>query len=407
METFGLLGRKLGHSWSPAIHALLGDYPYRLFEKEPAELEDFLRGGSWQGLNVTIPYKKAVLPYCAELSPLARKLGSVNTLIRRPDGSIRGDNTDAYGFLLMLQSLGLSCAGKKALVLGSGGASVTVQEVLREQGAYVTVISRQGEHHYGNLHLHTDASILVNGTPVGMYPGNGQAPLSLAGFPRLEAVLDLIYNPARTALLLEAARRGIPSMSGLTMLVGQAARASELFTGTVISQERQDAVLRTMGASMENLILIGMPGCGKTTVGMALAHRLNRPFVDADREIEAAAGKTIPEIITQEGEDGFRELEAQVLSRLGAASGHVIATGGGCVTRPENYESLHQNGRIIWLRRPLEALSTEGRPLSQRYGAAALYETRRDLYQAFSNLIVDNTGTVFETVTAIVEASQP
>ena len=267
----GLLGRRLAHSYSPAIHARLGSYEYRLFQREPEELEVFLREGAWDGLNVTIPYKQAAAACCDRLSPLAQRLGSVNTLVRCPDGSLYGDNTDAWGFGEAFRRLHVGCTGKKALVLGSGGASVTVQAVLRQLGAQVVVISRTGADNYENLDRHRDAAILINATPVGMYPDNGESPLALDRLPRLEAVFDLIYNPARTRLLLEAEARGIPCSNGLTMLVAQAAKSSEQFTGQAISQSVQDTIVAQVGAEMENWVLIGMPGCGKTRIGQLLA----------------------------------------------------------------------------------------------------------------------------------------
>lgn len=398
----GLLGRKLGHSYSPAIHALLADYEYRLYEKEPEELEQFVRAGDWQGLNVTIPYKKEVVRFCDELTPLARELGSVNTLVRLGNGKLLGENTDAWGFDQLLGRVGVCCRGKKALVLGSGGASVTVQAVLRLAGAEVIVISRSGPDNYNNLDRHRDAKILVNTTPVGMYPNNRQSPVELDQLPHLEAVVDVVYNPARTQLILDAEARGIPCASGLYMLVAQAVRASELWTGQQIGQKKLDAVWKQIGASMENIVLIGMPGSGKSTIGKYLAKELGRKLVDADAEIVRQVGD-IPAYFRSHGEAAFRQVETQVLAELGKQSGLVISTGGGCVTRPENYPALHQNGTIVWLRRPLELLPTDGRPVSQRDGVAAIYAARQPMYQRFADLTVENTGTVGETVTAILQ----
>ena len=397
----GLLGRKLGHSYSPAIHGLLADYDYRLYEKEPEELEDFLKHGCWHGLNVTIPYKKTVAAWCDELSPLARELGSVNTLVRR-DGKIYGDNTDAWGFEAMAKRLGVDYAGKKALVLGSGGASVTVQAVLKHLGCSVVVISRSGPDNYDNLEHHADAAVLVNTTPVGMYPNNGQTPVDLSRLPNLAAVLDVVYNPARTQLILDAEARGIPCESGLYMLVGQAARASEQWSGKAVSAETLEAVWKQVGGGMQNLILIGMPGCGKSTVGKALARKLGRRFVDADEEITARIGD-IPQFFADHGEDAFRKVETEVLSDLGRQSGLVLATGGGCVTRQENYPLLHQNGKIIWVRRDLDRLPTSGRPVSQRDGVQAIYDARKPLYERFADMIVENNGTVEETVLQMMQ----
>ena len=373
----GLLGRKLGHSYSPAIHARLGEYEYALWEKEPDELADFLRYGTWDGMNVTIPFKQAVIPYLDELTPVASQLGAVNTIIRR-NGKRIGHNTDYFGFQAMLQRSGLSPAGKKCLVLGSGGASKVAQAVLREHGAEVVVISRSGENHYGNLHLHSDAAILINTTPVGMYPDNGVSPVQLELFPRLEGVLDLIYNPARTQMILDAEKRSIVAENGLFMLVAQAAQAAEWFTGICVSEEQIVKIHNRLRSQMENIILIGMPGCGKSTVRKLLADRTGRQFVDIDTQVEELAHKSIRQIFAEDGEAAFRHWETKVLTKLGKQSGLVIATGGGCVTRGENFPLLHQNGTCFWLLRDLEKLPTEGRPLSRSGSLHQLFESRNN-----------------------------
>ena len=406
MKNCGLLGRKLGHSYSPAIHADLGDYGYALFEKEPEELPDFLRNGGFDAINVTIPYKKDVIPFLDELSPAAKKLGAVNTIVRRPDGTLIGHNTDYYGFRSMLERSGLDCAGKKVLVLGSGGASVTVCAVLEEAGASVVVISRGGENNYTNLHLHRDAAILVNTTPVGMYPHTGESPVDLSQFPCLEGVLDIIYNPARTNLLLNAESIGLVTMNGRWMLVAQAKEAAEWFTGNKLDDAIISKIHRNLRSRMENFILIGMPGCGKSTVASHLAkltHREGR-VVDADAEIEKLAGKPIPAIFAQDGEDAFRKLETQVLTKLGKQSGLIIATGGGCVTRQENYPLLHQNGIVFWLQRTTALLPTEGRPLSQQNKLEEMYRVRKPLYEAFADCIVHNNHSPEETALEITKA---
>lgn len=398
----GLLGRKLGHSYSPQIHALLGNADYCLLEKEPEEVGPFLQQGDFTGINVTIPYKKTVLPYLAELSPLAQRMGAVNTIVRRPDGSLYGHNTDYFGFSDLIRHSGIRVAGKKTLVLGSGGASNTAVKVLEDLGTDVVIISRQGPNHYGNLHLHADASVIVNATPVGMYPNTGVSPLNLSDFPHLEGVLDMIYNPARTQLLLDAQALGLPNENGLWMLVAQAKEAAEYFTGEPLPDSVIATVHQKLSARMQNVVLIGMPGCGKTTVGQALARECNRVFVDADEEIVKAAGKSIPEIFSQDGEAAFRSLETAVLSQLGKRSGLVLATGGGCVTRPENHPLLHQNGQVFWLRRELSSLPTEGRPLSQSHSLESLYTARKPLYEAFCDHSVENNGPLSQTVSAIV-----
>ena len=398
----GLLGRKLGHSYSPQIHAMLGDYSYALFEKEPEEIGDFLKNGDWTGMNVTVPYKKDVILCLDELSPRAKRLGAVNTIVRR-DGKLIGHNTDYFGFLTMVKSSGVDVSGKKALVLGSGGASNTAVAVLEELGANVFVISRTGEHNYGNLNLHADAALIVNATPVGMYPHVGVSPVDLNLFPRLEGVLDVVYNPARTQILLDAENRGIVAMNGLLMLVAQAKEAAEWFAGKPIDDSLIPEIHASLHLQMENIILIGMPGCGKTTLGMALAEKMGKKFVDADTALEARVGRKITDIIPNDGEAAFRAMETDTLAELGKQSGLVIATGGGCVTQGRNYPLLHQNGTIFWLTRDLNKLPTDGRPLSQVNKLADMYQIRKPMYEAFADCIIDNDGSLDSTISQIME----
>lgn len=400
----GLLGRKLGHSYSPQIHAYLGSYSYELFEKEPEDLESFLRSGDFSGINVTIPYKKDVIPFLDALSPTARKLGAVNTVIRRDDGTLFGHNTDYFGFSSMVKKSGLDVAGKKVLVLGSGGASNTAVAVLAELGARVVIISRSGENNYDNLCLHTDAAVIVNTTPVGMYPNTGVAPIDLRLFPALEGVLDVVYNPARTQLLLDAEERGLITENGLWMLVAQAKEASEYFTGTSLPDSLISEIHRKLTAKMQNIVLIGMPGCGKTTLAGILGKKLSRTVMDADTEIIRLAGKSIPAIFSQDGEETFRDLETEALAQLGKQSGLIIATGGGCVTKPRNYPLLHQNSRIFWLQRDLQNLPTTGRPLSQSGNLADMYALREPMYRQFSDHVIDNNRSMEETLDQILAA---
>ena len=389
----GLLGAKLGHSYSPQIHSHLGSYSYVLLERSLEELDVFLKNTDFSGLNVTIPYKSTVIPYCAELSPVAARLGAVNTIVRRPDGSLIGHNTDYFGFDTMLCSSGLDVSGKKVLVLGTGGTSKTAVAVLQDHGAQVVTISRTGENNYSNLHLHKDASVIVNTTPVGMYPNTGVSPVSLDDFPALLGVLDVIYNPARTQLLLDAEKRGLVAVNGLLMLVAQAKESAQWFTGSAIADSKIGEIHRILKNQMENILLIGMPGSGKSTVGKLLAERLGKEFVDADEKIVEKAGCSIPEIFANQGEAGFRALETQVLSEIGKMSGKVIATGGGCVTREENYPLLHQNGTIFWLERAISDLPTEGRPLSRADSLGEMYRIRKPMYDRFADHKVCNHGT--------------
>ncbi len=389
---YGLLGEKLGHSFSPQIHRALWGCDYGLIEKTPEELGPFLRSGAFKGLNVTIPYKQAVVPYLDELSPAAKAIGSVNTVLRRPDGSLWGHNTDYDGFLALLQSLKSSVQGRKALILGDGGAAKTVRAVLRAEGAgEIVTISRRGPENYTNLSRHADTELIVNTTPLGMYPAVDAQALDLGQFPRCGAVLDLIYNPARTRLLLQAEALGMEARGGLLMLVEQGRKAAELFSGRPIPAEAGETLLRELRFDTMNLALIGMPGSGKSTVGRALAARLGRSFIDLDEELVKRAGKPIPAIFAEEGEAAFRSLETAVLDGFSKESGLVLATGGGVVTRPENRPLLRRNSRIVRLRRPLDELPTEGRPLSQSKGTMALAREREPLYAAWAELTVDVT----------------
>lgn len=400
----GLLGEKLGHSYSPQIHSMLADYEYKLFEKSPEELEAFLKSGEFDGLNVTIPYKKAVMPYCAELSPTAAQIGSVNTIVRRSDGSLYGDNTDAFGFENLILHNGIEVKGKKALVLGTGGASVTAQAVLKNLGASeVVVISRRGEDNYENIAKHADAEIIANTTPVGMYPNNGKAAVDLTQFPKLSGVLDVVYNPARTALLLQAERLGIPCAGGLYMLVSQAKRSCELFTGKSIPDSEIDRIERVLSHQMQNIVIIGMPGSGKTTVSTMLAEKLGRKIFDTDTIVSENAGITIPEIFAAQGEAGFRRLETEATAEVGKLSGNIISTGGGVVTVADNYGLLHQNGVIVWIERDTNKLARDGRPISLSTDLNELYAARLPLYDRFADIKADNNGDINDTVNAIME----
>lgn len=400
----GLLGRRLGHSYSPQLHRFFGDDSYSLWEVEPQDLEDFLRKAPFHGLNVTTPYKRAVAPFCQALSATARRTGSVNTILRRPDGTLEGHNTDCAGFRAALDRCGVEPAGKKVLVLGSGGAAAAVLEVLRDRGARAVCISRRGPDHYGNLDRHQDAGLLVNATPVGMFPQTDRAPLDLTCLPRLEAVLDLIYNPARTRLLAQAEELGLAWENGLAMLAQQARRSAELFTGRRIPEAQGELARRALSCQMENWVLLGMPGCGKTTLGRALAAETGRPFVDTDQALEERTGQSIPALLAARGEAAFRDLETALLAEVGRGSGQVIATGGGCVLRPENLPLLRQNGRLLWVRRPLQLLETRGRPLSQGGDLEAMYRRRRDRYARFCSLQMQNTDTIAAGVRRAKEA---
>ena len=405
MAHYGLLGETLGHSYSPEIHRLLTGCDYDLCPTPPEAVEDFVRKGGYDAFNVTIPYKKTIVPFCDVLSPMAQRLGSVNTVVRRADGTLYGDNTDYFGFRWLMEHAEINPTGQKCLILGSGGASVTVRAVLEDLGAAeIVTISRSGENNYANLDRHANAGIIVNTTPVGMYPDNDAAPLSLEGFPSLLGVVDIIYNPARTRLLQQAADMGIPCANGLAMLVAQAHRAAELFTSETLDSAKIPAVTAQIDAQSRNIALIGMPGSGKSTTGKALAKALGRKFIDLDEELVRRAGRSIPDIFAADGEAVFRRMETEVVRDICRSSGLVIATGGGVVTQERNRYPLRQNSHVVFLRQPdLSALPTEGRPLSQNGNLSEMAKIRLPLYNAWCDVKADAIG-VDATVAMIREA---
>lgn len=407
---YGLLGRKLGHSWSVPIHAAFGCADYRLIELEPEALGGFLRREDIGGVNVTIPYKRDVMPFCDVIDAGAEAIGSVNTLVRREDGRLYGYNTDIHGFLYMARRAGIRFAGKKAVILGSGGASLTAQAAARREGARaVVVVSRSGPDNYGNLDRHADAEILVNTTPVGMWPRLEGRSLDLRLLPCVESVLDVIYNPTRTSLLLQAAEldasgeraHPIRRAGGLPMLVDQARAAEELFFNRSIPDGETERVLSGLWRDQTNIVLVGMPGCGKTTVGRILEGLSGRSLMDLDEEIVRRAGVPIPEIFRERGESGFRELEHSVLKDACAKSGQLIATGGGAVLWSENRDAMRRTGRVYFLRRNLEQLPTDGRPLSQAGRLDEMYRLRLPLYTAASDTSVWNDTSAEEAAAAV------
>ena len=403
---YGLVGRTLGHSWSPQIHNALGSVPYELIELEPEEVVPFIREGSWRGLNVTIPYTRVAAEAADVRSPRVEALGVANTLVHLDDGRIMADNTDVLGFNAMMEWFAAdrlettarrAFGGKKALVLGTGGAAQAVAYALTEfVGCNVAHVSRSGDSTYENLlELHADAALIVNTTPVGMYPNCPASPLAdgvLEALPQLTAVLDVVYNPTRTGICQQAERAGIPAESGLAMLVWQAIFASELFQGRELDSALGPRIVNDILLQTGNVVLIGMPGAGKTTSGRALARLTRRPFIDLDDAFTVDAGITPAEFIQTYGEEAFRQRETAVLRSYASRSGLVIACGGGVVTRPENYAPLHQNGTIVLIDRPLEQLSAKGRPLSQSRGIEQLAHERMGLYRLWADVTLPCTG---------------
>jgi len=388
MRSFALIGEHLGHSYSPEIHNMLWGYEYGLAPMRPGDLPDFFARREFQGINVTIPYKQAVIPFCDALGETARRAGSVNTIVKMPDGTLFGDNTDLFGFQYMLQRAGISLEGRHVLVLGGGGASRTAQLAAEDaKAASLTVAQRSGIVNYGNIYEKcSHAQVIVNATPVGMFPEPEAQLVDLSRFPACEAVVDLIYNPLHTKLLQQADALYRKSANGLAMLVAQAAAAGEIFTGASYNDGDIERVLQAMRQKLENWVIIGMPGCGKSTVGAYLAGRAGRELVDIDREIERRAGMACGEIITQKGEAYFRALESEITKETGAKTGLVIATGGGTVLKPENIFALRQNGRLLWIQRDATRLATYGRPLSQ--SLLELEQARTPIYQGIADAVI-------------------
>lgn len=405
LAPYGLIGKKLSHSWSAAIHEKLGSFPYQLHELSASELKGFLKDQPWRGLNVTIPYKKDACALADTTSEDAQAIGAANTLVKDANGFIAADNTDVYGFEYLVKSLKVNLSQKKAIVFGAfGGAGQAICYALKKGGAYVVGVSRNPHVSssfvdcaitYDQLKLHYDANLLVNATPVGMSPHAGVSPLSkekLAAFTSLQCVIDLIYNPLRSQLLLDAESLGILNANGLKMLVAQAARASSLFLRQDVSGSQIENISRELHASKENIVLIGMPGVGKTSTGEALAKLLNRPWIDTDLLIKQKAHCDAAAYLQTHGEAAFRRLEHEVIQEISSMSGAVISCGGGVVVTPSNYQPLRQNGKLVYLTRPLEELALTGRPLSQSVGIQELAAERLPLYETWADLTFSCLG---------------
>ena len=392
----GLIGEKLAHSFSPQIHRYLSDYSYTLFEMSEGEVGAFLKSDRFDSTNVTIPYKKTVMPFLDEISDEARRIGSVNTITRTITGGLRGDNTDYFGFSYMIRKGGIEIKDKNVIILGTGGASLTAFTVCSDMGAKsVTFVSRTGDVNYSNVYsVCAETEVIINCTPVGMYPKNLVSPIDLEGFEHLEGVADMIYNPAKTRLLLDAERLGIRCTNGLSMLVAQAKRATELFLGEKIADTEIDRIVSLIENETMNIILVGMPGCGKSTIASIIAEATGRELIDTDALIVKAEGRSIPDIFAKDGEDYFRSCEHRAAQDAGKRSGCVIATGGGIVTRAENLDALRQNGKIFFIERDISLLSRFGRPLSQGADLNSMYEKRLPLYKQFADFTVGNNGAV-------------
>ena len=402
---FGLLGRTLGHSFSPRIHSALGNTNYELFEREPSQLQEVFADPELQGINITIPYKVNALEACDVVDPRAERIGCVNTMVRK-DGKWHGYNTDYDGFVFTLQHVGIDVAGKECIILGDGASSATVHVALEDLGAKNIVhLSRKTAPFYGDApNYYETAQIIINCTPIGMYPHNPANLIDITQFSKLEGVVDLIYNPRRTILLLQAEMMEIPHCDGLPFLVAQGVEAANHFQGESFGTKEIEQILRDMRREKENIILIGMPGVGKTTVGKALGEEMGRTCVDVDHELEKEIGD-ISTYITEQGEPAFREKEAEMIAKFGTQTGLIISTGGGCVTVPKNFAHLRQNGRIYQLTQPIENLSTTGRVLSSGGldRLRELEEIRTPMYESFAQCIVEHNRNAPETVATILE----
>ena len=403
---YGLIGAKLGHSYSKIIHEKIADYTYTLLPlPTEAEARAFFEKREFAAVNVTIPYKQMVIPCCDEVDPRAKAIGAVNTVVNR-GGKLYGYNTDYAGFAYLAKAHGVDFAGKTVLVLGTGGTHATVSAVCRDGGAKeILTASRTGKDGaltYEQAAARSDVQIVVNTTPCGMYPQTGQCLLDIAALPQLQAVLDVVYNPFSTELVLRAKDKGLAAAGGFEMLVAQAVYAAEYFTGRALDCETLiPKISRELKKELQNVVLIGMPGCGKSTVGAVLAQKLGKTFVDADAEIERRTGKAIPDIFAQEGEEAFRRYEADVIADLTRQNRQVIACGGGVVKTPQNLHALRQNGPVLWVQRPIEKLATAGRPLSKGGEALRRMEHERlPLYRAAATGTVCNDGALTDTVTA-------
>lgn len=399
----GLIGEHLGHSYSQRIHETLGGYPYELIEVAPQDLDAWMKNKDFAALNVTIPYKKAVIPYLEELDERARRIGAVNTIVN-DHGRLIGKNTDYYGCRFMLEQAGIEIQGRKVILLGNGGAAQAVQAVLEDLGAAAIVKVKRNpspetltyEEAYRD---HSGAQVIVNTSPVGMFPAQEGIPVELDRFPQLESVADVIYNPHRTRLIVEAQKRGCRTATGLSMLTAQAAEAIEAFIGKPVAPESILRMTAELAREKMNLVLIGMPGCGKSTIARKLAEISGRPAVDIDQRIVERIGMPIRDFFAQQGEARFRQIEAEILAEVTLQTGQIIATGGGIVKDWENVRWLRQSGKVYFLDRSLDQLETDpSRPLSSsREALRQLYDQRIDLYRAACDQLIENNGSADQT----------
>ena len=406
---YGLIGNPLRHSFSSILHPKFFDYKYELKELNKEDLAVFLRQKDFKGINVTIPYKEAVLRYLYFLDPKAREIGAVNTIVNK-DGVLYGYNTDFLGLKALIEKNNIEIKGKKVLILGSGGTSKTALAVASELGALGIIrVSRTAKDEFISYAQaeseYSDAEIIINATPCGMYPNIDEIPIDISRFENLEAVCDVIYNPLRSKLVIEAQKKGIKAIGGLYMLVYQAAAAGEKFTDTAVPQEKIDAVYKELLKQKENIVLIGMPSSGKTTVGKALASATGKSFVDTDELILEKIGMPIAEYFKLHSEESFRKIESEVVASVSTLNSVIISTGGGVILNQENIDNLRKNGRIYFLDRPLDMLlTTSDRPLSSnKQDLEKRYNERYGLYKLSADVGIDGSKSIDEVSTEILE----
>ncbi len=401
---YGLIGKSLKHSYSKLIHNYLADYSYELVELSEEELRDFVMSKSYDGYNVTIPYKKQIMQYLDVVDGKAQAIGAVNTVVER-DGRLYGYNTDFDGMVYMLKRSGIDINNKVVMILGTGGTSNTAQAVAKSLGAQkIIVVSRNGEVNYTNYQQNLDVEVVINTTPVGMYPEVDACPIDISVFPKILAVVDVIYNPENTMLIEKAKEMGIAATSGLSMLVAQAKYAMQLFKNIKEDDVVIEDIIVLLKQQSHNIVLIGMPGSGKSTIGKKVADMLERTFVDIDKEIEKREGRTIADIFSIDGEGYFREVEKRLTLEYAKNSGLVIATGGGIIKDRSNKAVLHLNGVIVEIERPLKELATDGRPLSKDFETLTrLYKERKPMYQDFRDCVVVNDTDVDNAAKGVIE----
>lgn len=401
-KKYCLVGEKLSHSYSKEIHTLRG-FDYDIKELSQSELKDFIYSSAYSGFNVTMPYKKAVISFCDELSNDAREIKSINT-IKKDNGKIFGYNTDILGIEYTMHRLHESFCGKNVLVCGSGGAGQTALYCAKKNSAKsVNIVSRSGEINYENCYEYKDTEIIINATLVGMYPNIYDSPINLERFDNIKAVIDFVYNPLNTRLILQAKSLGIPCASGLYMLCEQALCAEDIWQNKKHTTEETREIVFAILKAKCNIVLCGMPSAGKTTIGRQVAKELKREFIDIDNEIEKLTGRTTANIIEEKGESYFREIESGIIKNVAKKNGTVIALGGGSVIEEENVIVLRQNGIIVWLKRDLKLLNIENRPLSSQKGVEQLYRERKKLYCRAADSEIENNDSIEKIAKGVIE----